>query len=158
MFLAIVVAAVVALGVYFVFSNRMARVQTANDALERQILAAHDRMIAAAESLQVDALFQHVLDAKSAAMVSDGQLIASRDDMLEQTRAGFRGLAALKYDFRQRHVTVFSPTLAVLVASGNRRARTIDGREFSVDFAQTVVLSLEQGAWRVAHTHQSTPR
>jgi hypothetical protein len=150
--------AVVATGiVYFVFirsDRRLARLDTAT---EQQIAQAHDRMIAAAEALKLDDLFADVVETNRGALIANGRLFLTRDAVMEQTRRNFLGLTALKYHVRERHVTSLSPTAALLVATGTSEARISDGRTISAEFAHTLVLVLEEGRWRVLHSHQSTP-
>lgn len=151
--------AVMATGiVYFVFLRSDRRLDRLDLATEQQITQAHDRMIAAAESLKVDELLAEVVENDRGALITNGRLFLNRDAVVEQTRRNFRGLTALKYHVRDRHVTPLSPTTALLVATGTSEARTSDGQSFSTEFAHTIVLVLEEGRWRVLHSHQSTPR
>ena len=151
--------AAVALGVvYFVFLSGERRLEKLDVAGEQHVLQAYDRMIAAAEARNVDELFRHVLENDRGALILNGRLFLTSGAALQQTRENFRGLASVKYTVRERHVTLLSPTTALLVATGTSSFRTNDGREFALEFAHTVVFELQDGEWRVLHSHQSTPR
>lgn len=145
----------VAVTVYQVFANRQHRVDLASSAVEQRILAAHQQMVNAAESLDADALYASVIDSPTF-LLAEGQLL-SRSAAMEQTRAGFQRLARLKYDFRERHIDVLSPSLALVILTGTIHSETRDGRTIATEFAQTQLLTLREGRWQVLHTHQSNP-
>jgi len=121
------------------------------------ILAVHDQTIAAAEARDLDRLFSFVLENDAGALVSNGVVQLTRADALATTRAGFQGIASVKYNFTARRVTVLSPTSAVLVSSGSVAATTDDSRSFTNGFTQSVLFVLRDGHWRIVHTHQSSP-
>jgi uncharacterized protein (TIGR02246 family) len=143
--------------VYFVFLRGERRPEKLDAAAEQQVSQAYDRMIAAAESLKLDDLFAELMETNKGALIANGRLFLTRDAVIERTRANFRGITALKYTVRERHVTMLSPTAALLVATGTNEAQISDGRKISAEFAHTVVLVLEHGRWRVLHSHQSAP-
>lgn len=145
----------VAVSLYQVFANRQQRINLASSAVEQRILAAQQQMVNAAESLDADALYASVIDSPIF-LLTDGQFL-SRSAALEQTRAGFRQLARLKYEFRERHVDVLSPSLALVILTGTIHSENKDGRSTATEFAQTQLLTLRDGRWQVLHTHQSNP-
>jgi hypothetical protein len=142
---------------FLIVSSSERRMERLDAAEQKKILAAFDRMIAAAERLDVDGLFGDVIDNGQGALASNGQLLLTRADALERTRANFRGLAALKYRIAERHVTLLAPDAAVLVVKGESEARFADGRTNTTAFVHSIVLVERDGAWRVLHSHQSTP-
>ena len=126
-------------------------------AVERAVIDRYDQMVAAAESLNVDELYRYVADTDQGALVLNGRLIRTRAEALANTRNSFNGIKAVKYQVRDRLVTVLSPTSALLVTTGTSNVETEDGRTFSRPFAHSVVFVFQDGAWRVVHSHQSTP-
>jgi len=143
--------------VFLIVSSSGRRLDRMDVTEQQKVLAAFDRMMAAAEALKVDDLFGHVVDNDQGALASNGQLLLTRADALERTRANFRGLAALKYRIAERHVTMLAPDAAVLVVKGASDAELADGRKFTNAFVHTIVFVQRDGAWRVIHSHQSTP-
>jgi uncharacterized protein (TIGR02246 family) len=148
-------AVLVGVTVFQVFANRQHRINLAGAAVEQRILAAHQQMVNAAESLDAEALYANVIDSPTF-LLTDGQLL-SRSAALEQTRAGFRRLTRLKYAIRERHIDVLSPSLALVILTGTIHSETRDGRSAATEFAQTQLLTLREGRWQVLHTHQSNP-
>jgi uncharacterized protein (TIGR02246 family) len=150
--------AVMAVGVVFlvVFSSEH-RLDRLDAAEQQKVSAVYDEMVAAAEALKVDALFNHVADNDQGALITNGQLFLTRTAALERTRENFRGVAQLKYHIAERRVTFLAPDAAVLVATGTSAVELEDGRRFSNAFAHTVVFVKRQGVWRVIHSHQSSP-
>ncbi len=121
------------------------------------VSARHDAIVAAAEALDVDALFRHVADNDEGALVLNGRLLLTRREALETTRANYRGIKSVRYEIRERHVTPLAPGAAVLVAAGMSHVTLDDGRTFSRAFVHTVVFALQHGAWQVVHSHHSNP-
>ncbi|MBI5767578.1 MAG: nuclear transport factor 2 family protein [Verrucomicrobia bacterium] len=143
--------------VWLIVSSSERRLDRMDAAEQQKILAAFDRMRAAAEKLDAEELFGHVVDNDQGALASNGQLLLTRADALERTRANFRGLAALKYRIADRRVTLLAPDAAVLVVTGESEAQRADGRAFTVPFVHSIVMIERDGAWRVVHSHQSSP-
>ena len=111
----------------------------------------------AAERLDPDGVFRFVLENDKGALVQDGRILLTRDDALKSTKQGFKGLSRISYQFDHQHVTLLSPTIALVVGEGDSSATTNDGRTFDTRFAQSVVLMKSDGQWKVAHAHRSFP-
>jgi hypothetical protein len=143
--------------VFFIDSSSERRLDRIDVVEQQKVLAAYDGMIASAEALNIDELFRQVLNNDQGALALNGQLFLTRAATLERTRANFSGITKLKYRIAERHVTMLAPGAAVLVATGTIEAEIADGRNFSTPFVHTVVFVQREGAWRVIHSHQSTP-
>jgi hypothetical protein len=65
--------------------------------------------------------------------------------------------AKVVYRWKQQHVTVLSPETALLVSDGESVVTT-DSGSFTQPFVQTTVWVLRDGAWKILHAHQSTPK
>lgn len=143
--------------VFFIDSSSERRLDRMDATEQQKVLAAYDSMVASAEALNVDQLFGPVVDNDQGALAVNGQLFLTRAAALERTRGNFRGITKLKYRLTERHVTMLAPGAAVLVATGTSEAEVADGRSFSSAFVHTVVFVQRDGAWRVIHSHQSTP-
>ena len=126
-------------------------------AIEKAILSVHAEMKKAAENLDAEALYDHVLDTGTPPIVEDGRLARTRQDAAQSTKRGLQGLKKLSYSYDRHHVTVISPTAALWVAEGSALATIADGREISAPFAETIVFVQRDGQWKVLHAHRSAP-
>ena len=104
-----------------------------------------------------DKVFSFVLENDRGALVQDGKLFLTREEALQSTKQGFKGLDEVSYQFERQHITLLSATVALATGEGVSSATTNDGRTFSTRFAQTVVLKLTNGEWKVFHAHRSLP-
>lgn len=111
----------------------------------------------AAEALDPDKVFSFVLENNQGALAQNGELFLTRAEALESTRQGFQSVQKVSYHFDQQHVTALSPTVALATAAGSTSATLNDGRTFNTRFAQSVVLVLTNGQWKVLHAHRSFP-
>jgi ketosteroid isomerase-like protein len=116
-----------------------------------QILARLDQIQQAAQS------FSFVAENDDGAMISNGQLFLTRKDALDSTKAGFQGVQKISYKFDRQSVSMLSPTTALAVGEGSSTVTLDDGRVRTGHFAQTVVLVLTNGEWKVFHSHRSFP-
>ncbi|MBE2216153.1 MAG: nuclear transport factor 2 family protein, partial [Opitutaceae bacterium] len=126
-------------------------------AIENAVLATHDKVVAAIESLEFGTLAAMTISTDRGALIADGRVTLSRDDMIETIRREFAPLDGVHHTFSRRHVAVLSPTTALIVAEGTVDARTHDGGAFSRRFTQTWVFMKVDDAWKLAHLHSSTP-
>jgi hypothetical protein len=97
------------------------------------------------------------VDNDKGALVQNGKFYLTRQQALESTRAGFQGVWQIEYRFNQQHVALLSPTVAIATGEGVSTATVDGGREFTTPFAQSVVLVLTNGQWKVFHAHRSFP-
>jgi uncharacterized protein (TIGR02246 family) len=135
------------------------RTMTESDraAIEQAVLAANAQMTRAAEDLDADRLFSFMLDTDKGSVIQNGNLLLTREQALARVKNNFRGIRKLEYRWNQLHVTVVTPTVAILVAQGDSSATTGQGETFGTPFAQTLVFVLRDGQWKVLHAHQSSP-
>ncbi len=127
-------------------------------AIEKAVLETGAQMTRAAESLDIDRLFSFMLPNDQGSIVQYGNVFLTREQALAQTKQNLRGIRKLEYRWNQQHVTVVSPGVALLVSEGESLATTEQGETFSAPFAQTLVMVLKDGQWKVLHAHQSGPR
>ena len=123
----------------------------------KAVLARLDEIQNAAQALDADKVFSFVLENDQGALVQNGKLFLTRKNALESTKKGFQGLQKVDYQLNQQHVTLLSPTVALVVGEGSSSATTGDGRTFTTPFAQSVVLVLTNREWKVFHAHRSFP-
>jgi hypothetical protein len=128
-----------------------------NSDARKQVLARLDEIQKAAEALAPEKVFGFVTENNDGAMISNGQLFLTRQDALDSTMAGFQNIQKVSYKFDRQNVTMLSPTTALAVGEGSSSATLSDGRVRSTRFAQTVVLVLTNGEWKVFHSHRSFP-
>ena len=127
-------------------------------AIETAILKVHAAMMKAAENLDAEALYDHVLDQCKGVIVQDGRIMVTHQEALDATKQGLQGLKDISYTYNQKHITIISPTIALWVADGTTSATIIeDEREISVAFAETIVFVQKDGQWKVLHAHRSIP-
>lgn len=134
-----------------------ARAGMPQDSIEAAVRALHARMQQAAEHLDADALYAYVLDTGTPPIIEDGVVYNDRATALATTSAGLRRLNGIAYHYTRQHVTVLSPSLALWIGEGTATATRADGSEIGAPFAETIVLQLEGGQWKVRHAHRSAP-
>ena len=127
--------------------------------IEKAILARMNEIQAAAEALDADQVFRFVIEDDAGVIAQNGKLFMTRSNALESTRQSFESLrqagAHLAYHFDQQHVTLLSPSLALVVGEGTTSVSTADGRNSKTQFAQSVLLLRTNGDWKVFHAHRS---
>ncbi len=132
--------------------------KAANSAdVQKAVLARLAEIQQAAEALDPEKVFSFVLENDAGALVQNGKLFLTRQAALESTRQGFNRLRKVEYQFDRQQVAVLCPTVAVATGEGASSATTDDGRTLTSRFAQTVVLVLTNGEWKVFHAHRSFP-
>jgi hypothetical protein len=154
-----------ALTIAMAFSSSLAAAQQGDQevsesrraAIEKAVLETNMQMVRAAQALDVDRLFSYMLDTDKGCVIQNGQLLLTRADAQTRNRNAFQGLRKVDYGWKQQHVTVLSPTVALLVAEGESSVTTEQGATFNAPFAQTVVFVLKDGQWKALHAHQSSP-
>ena len=126
--------------------------------IQKAVLARLAEIQNAAQALDPDKVFSFVMENDAGVLAQNGRLFLTRKEALESTKQGFQGLQKVDYRFDQQHVTLLSPTVALATGEGSSSATTDDGRTFTTRFAQSVVLVLTNGEWKVFHAHRSFPR
>jgi hypothetical protein len=127
------------------------------ETIEQAILAVSAQMTVAGQARDVEGLFGFMLDTDKGSVIQNGIVLLTRSEALEQTRRNMSRISSIGYKWKQQHVTVLSPTVALLVSEGETSAATQDGQSFTGAFAQTVVFVLSGGKWKAIHAHQSSP-
>ncbi len=130
---------------------------SAQASIEKAVLARMADIQRAAEALDPEKVFSFVLENDKGALVQNGKLLLTRKEALESTRQGFQRIRKVDYQFGQQHVTVLSPTIALVTGEGSSSATLDDGRTLDRQFAQSVLLVLKDGQWKVFHSHRSFP-
>lgn len=138
-------------------SNAQEAAQQDSAAIEKAVLETYDRITQTAEKVDPDALFSFVLENDKGCLISDGRLIMTRSEALENHRNNSGGLASIDYIMDKKFVTVLSPDTALMAVEGRYEAATHDGRTFGSPVAQTVVFVRKDGQWKVLHSHTSRP-
>ena len=125
--------------------------------VQKAVLARMAEIQSAAEALDPDKVFSFVLENDAGALAQNGRLFLTRQEALESTKQGFQRLQKVSYHFDQQHVSILSPTVALATGEGASSATTAEGRTITTRFAQSVVLVLTGGEWKVFHAHRSFP-
>lgn len=155
----IIIGSISVLAVAFVVSISLGQAakHAAPSGVEKAVLARLDEIQRAAQGLDADKVFSFVLENDEGALVQNGRLFLTRQEALDSTRKGFEGLQKVSYQLNQQHVNLLSPTIALVVGEGSSSATLADGRNITTLFAQSVVLVLTNGEWKVMHAHRSFP-
>lgn len=126
-------------------------------AAETAVLAAHEAVVAAIESLEFGRLAGLLISTDRGALVADGRITLRNDDLVETLRREFASLSQVHHTFSRRHVSILSPTTALIVTEGTVTAHASDGSTFTRPFAQTLVFMKAGDTWKLAHLHASAP-
>jgi ketosteroid isomerase-like protein len=154
---AAVASALVIIAAATVSQGQSGKNATSSDS-QKAVLARLVEIQNAAQALDPDKVFSFVLENDAGALAQNGKLFLTRKEALDSTKQGFQGLQKVDYQFDQQHVTLLSPTVALATGEGLTSATMDDGRTFTSRFAQSVVLVLTNGEWKVFHAHRSFPR
>ena len=127
--------------------------------IEKTILARLNEIQTAAQALDADKVFSFVLDNDAGVVAQNGRIFLTSSNALESTRRDFESLqnagARVEYHFDYQHVTLLSPTIALVTGEGTTTITTQDGKSPKVQFAQSVLFVLTNGDWKVFHAHRS---
>jgi hypothetical protein len=127
------------------------------EAITKAVLAANDKFIQAANSMDADAFFETIIGNEPGCIISDGKVYANREDALVDVRMGFESVQAMTRTYDQTHVTVLSATTALFTGKGKSHVSTYSGRTIDSPFAVSLVFVLKEGQWQVLHGHFSMP-
>ncbi len=126
-------------------------------AIEKAVLEAHSKMTAAAQDPDAEKMFAFILDAGPGTIIQNGVYLNSRQDALEAVKKGMEGVAKVERSFKQTHVTVLAPDIALLTGYGTTTITLMDGRVISSPIALTELFVLRDGEWKLLHGHHSVP-
>ncbi|MFC1568690.1 nuclear transport factor 2 family protein [bacterium] len=131
--------------------------ESERDDIESAILALNDIAVKAAQHADLETMFDTIGENDRGVIIRDGNLIKTKAEAFELYQQLFQNVAKVEYIFNQQYVHVLSKEIAYLTASGESVMTTRDQREFRTPFAQTIVYVKQGDAWKVLHTHASTP-
>jgi ketosteroid isomerase-like protein len=126
-------------------------------AIVQAVLETNARMTQAANSLNVDAFFEFIVDTDKGLIVQNGSIFRTRREAIEAVKRGQQGVAKIDRRMENPQVTVIAPDAALLVADGSVAATLDDGRVIDSRFAVSVVFVRRDGKWKVLHGHYSMP-
>ncbi len=143
----IVISAALALGVLAgaTVSYAQPSSNSAPPEIQNAILARLAQIQTAAESLDADKVFSFVLENNEGALAQNGQLFLTRKEALESTKNEDLGLNAPIIDSTSSASPCSLQTIALATGEGVSSATTVDGRNFTTRFAQSVVFCLRRG-------------
>lgn len=155
----VIIAFVSVIGVsaFVATSQHLESGQSSDSAAKEAVLKRLAEIQTAAESLDSEKVFSFVLENDSGVLIQNGKLLPTRAEALRSTQQGFEKLRKVEYHFDQQRVTLLSPAVALAVGEGTSSATTDIGQVLNTPFAQTVVLVLTNGEWKVLHAHRSFP-
>lgn len=123
--------------------------------IEKAVLEVNAAIVAAANRLDVEGMFEHIADSDRGAVVQNGVIFRTRREAYEAVKRGLQGVKAIERRIENPRVTVVGPATAVLVAERSMTATLDDGRAMNSRFAVSLVLVLRDGHWKVLHGHYS---
>ena len=127
------------------------------DLIVQAVLATNARMNDAANRLDTDAFFTHIVDSDESRIIQDGKLFKTRAEAMIAVRQGSQRALKSERIFDEPHVTVIAPDAALLTAEGTTSVTLQDGRTFQGRFAVSLVFVLRNGEWKLFHGHYSLP-
>lgn len=156
--LSTLVIAVIALAAALVFAqqNRAATVPS-EQAIRDAVLDVNARMTKAADNLDFDGFFSHILDTDKGSIVQNGTVYKSRQEAMDAVKAGMTGVAKIERRFVSPQVSVISPDVALLTSEGTLLATFTDGRTVDGRFAISMIFVRKDGEWKLLHGHYSAP-
>jgi hypothetical protein len=143
--------------ILIIFLCSVAAFAQSDTAIEKAVLAANDQVTRAAEARDLDGLFRFMVDTAKGSVVQNGILSLTTQDARARVEPGFRQPVKVVYRWKQQHVTVLSPSIALLVSEGETAILSANAN-YSAPFVQTTVWVLRDGEWKILHAHQSSPR
>ncbi len=150
--------AAISMATALVFAQQKpATTDSSDQAIRKAVLETNDRMVKAANSLDVEGFFSHILDTDKGSIVQNGTVFKSRREAMETVRQGFMGVAKVDRRFLDPQVTVISPEVALLTSEGTVAATLTDGRTLDSRFAVSLIFVRREGEWKLLHGHYSMP-
>jgi len=125
--------------------------------VEKEVLSANNAMIAAANRLDVDALFACVEDGERSSIIQNGVLFNTVADAKSVVKRGLEGVSKIDRRIENPKVIVLAPDAALLVGEGSTIATLSDGRTIENRFAVSLVFVCRDGNWKLLHGHFSMP-
>jgi ketosteroid isomerase-like protein len=129
-----------------------------DSAVAQAVLAANRQVTAAAEARDLEGLFGFMVETAKGSIVQNGVLSLTPQDAKARVAPGFRAPVKVTYRWKQHHVTVLSSEAALLVSEGETIITAPNADPVSVPFVQSAVWVRRDGAWKILHAHQSSPR
>lgn len=120
--------------------------------VERAVLAVDAQVTRAGEARDAERLFAFMVDPEKTPIFQNGALVTR-----EQVGRGLQAVTKVEYRWKERRVTVLSPSAAVLMSQGESLATLRDGTGIATPMAMTSVYVLTGGSWKILHAHQSSP-
>lgn len=141
---------------FFVFGSVLGADEASEQAaIKKAVLEAMSKIEQAAEGLQASRFSEMVVPEGS--VIQNGKLFCSREEAQRFIEQAYQGVEKQEITFRQQHVTVVSPTVALVTAESDSSATLVDGRTVAPTTAWTVLFVLRDGQWKVLHAHTSAP-
>jgi uncharacterized protein (TIGR02246 family) len=157
-FVSILAVAAISMATALVFAQpKPATTGSSEQAIRNAILETNARMAKAANSLDIEGFFSHMLDTDKGSIVQNGTVFKSRQEAKEAVKQGFMGVEKMERRFVNPQVTVISPEVALLTSEGTVAATLTDGRSMEGRFAVSLVFVRKDGDWKLLHGHYSAP-
>lgn len=153
----ILALAAVSLAAAVVFAQPKPEPAVSEEAIKKAVLETNAKMAQAANSMDVDAFFTHIVDTDKSVIIQNGTVFKTRQEAMEAVKRGYTGVAKVDRRFDNPQVTVISPDVALLASEGTVSATFTDGRNMDARFAVSLVFVRRDGQWKVLHGHYSMP-
>ncbi len=126
-------------------------------AIEKAVLEVHAKIIEAEKSRDAEKFFAYVPDFDKGLIIQDGTLFKTRQEAMDTVEMGFQAVTKVQRTCDQQYVTVLSPGMALLTATGTYSFTLTDGRTLAGPFAASMIFVLRDGQWKLLQGHYSTP-
>jgi len=125
-------------------------------AIEKAVLESHSKMNEAASKMDIDGMFEWILDSGKGCIVRNGKLMTKRAALIS-TKMACKGIKSSTYQYDKIYVNVLSQKTALLTAQGVTKADIQNGDVVISPFALTELFVLKEGKWKMLHAHHSIP-
>ena len=94
---------------------------------------------------------------KKGVIIQDGQVLMTRQEALQSTKQGLEGIKDVSYNYKNKLITIISPTVVLWVAQGTTSATIVaTDTKISINFAESIIFTLKDEQWKVLHAHRSS--
>jgi len=114
--------------------------------------------IKAAENLDYDQISKGVSDKYNAGFILNGSYYTTYSSMISVLTSNLQAGAKQKIAIQNEKISVLTPNIVLLTATGNAKVDLNTGQSFTSTFFWSFVYEKINGQWKVVQSHQSINR
>ena len=127
--------------------------ETGHNQIKNEINTAFENNLVAGQIFDINTIIKSVNDTLKAGFIDQGRYYASFSDLMVVFRERTQGIDSQELKVVNKKITVLGEHSALVTCSGTYIVSLLDGRNFSGEFAWTLVYARVDGNWKVIHTH-----